>query len=286
MTTTTPTTPTPPTSDRAPAPSAVAPVRPGTGAGGAARLVRHSLALAERGLLKTWRTPEALIDVTLQPVIFLLLFVYLFGGAIAGSQHQYLQYVLPGLLVQSLLFGAVAIGVNLNTDIDKGVFDRFRSLPIARSAPLIGAVLSDVVRYVLVSVVLVATGYVLGFRVGTSAGELVLACLLGIAFALCLCWVSVVVGLTARSSGAVQGILFLVMFPLTFGSNVFVPISTLPGWLQAFVKVNPATQLTSTVRGLMDGGPVLQPFLWTLLSMAVLLGVFFPLALRAYRRRA
>jgi oleandomycin transport system permease protein len=249
------------------------------------RLLRHSVVLAKRGLIKTRRTPEALIDVTLQPIIFLLLFVYLFGGAIAGSQHDYLQFVLPGLLVQSILFGAVAIGVNLNNDIDKGVFDRFRSLPIARSAPLIGAVLADVVRYVILSVVLVSAGYVMGFRIATNPLELVLACLLGIAFALCLCWASVVVGLLVRTSGAAQGILFLVMFPLTFGSNVFVSSSSLPGWLQAFVKVNPASHLTSAVRGLMDGGPVLHPVLWTLAWMAAILAVFFPLALRAYRRR-
>ena len=255
------------------------------GTGGLLRLLRHSVVLARRGLIKTWRTPEALIDVTLQPIIFLLLFVYLFGGAIAGSQHDYLQYVLPGLLVQSILFGSIAIGVNLNNDIDKGVFDRFRSLPIARSAPLIGAVLADVVRYVILSVVLVGAGYVMGFRIGTNPVELVLACLLGIGFALCLCWVSVVVGLLARTSGAVQGILFLVMFPLTFGSNVFVTISSLPGWLQAFVKVNPASHLTTAVRGLMNGGPVLHPVLWSLAWMAAFLAVFFPLALRAYRRR-
>ena len=145
--------------------------------------------------------------------------------------------------------------------------------------------LADVVRYVILSVVLVSAGYVMGFRIATNPVQLVLACLLGIGFALCLCWASVVIGLLARSSGAVQGILFLVMFPLTFGSNVFVKTSTLPGWLQGFVKVNPASHLTSAVRGLMNGGPVLHPVLWTLLWMGILLAVFFPLALRAYRRR-
>jgi oleandomycin transport system permease protein len=272
--------------DAAPTSSSIAVPAAATGVThGPFRLLRHSVVLAKRGLIKTWRTPEALIDVTLQPIIFLLLFVYLFGGAIAGSQHQYLRFVLPGLLVQSILFGSIAIGVNLNNDIDKGVFDRFRSLPIARSAPLIGAVLADVVRYVILSVVLVGAGYVMGFRIGTNPVELVLACLLGIGFALCLCWMSVVVGLLARTSGAVQGILFLVMFPLTFGSNVFVSTSSLPGWLQAFVKVNPASHLTSAVRGLMNGGPVLHPVLWSLAWMAAFLVVFFPLALRGYRRR-
>lgn len=248
--------------------------------------VRHSIALARRGLLKTIRTPEALLDVTLQPVIFLLLFVYLFGGAIAGSTHDYLEFVLPGLLVQSILFGSVAIGVNLNNDIEKGVFDRFRSLPIARSAPLVGAVLADVMRYVILSIVVVGFGYVMGFRIATNPVFLVAACVLAIAFALCLCWLSVFIGMLARTSGAVQGILFLLMFPLTFGSNVFVKADTLPGWLQAFVKANPATHLTSSVRGLMLGGPVASPVLWTLLWMLIILVTFFPLALRAYRRRA
>lgn len=250
------------------------------------RPARHALALARRGLLKTWRTPEALIDVTLQPVIFLLLFVYLFGGAIAGGTHNYLQFVLPGLLVQSVLFASVAIGVNLNSDVQKGVFDRFRSLPIARSAPLVGAVGSDVVRYVILTIVLLATGFIMGFRIATDPAQALLACLLAIAFALCLCWFSVLIGLLARTPGAVQGILFLTMFPLTFGSNVFVPTTSMPGWLQAFVKVNPASHLTSSVRGLMLGGPVAEPVLYTLAWMAGILVVFFPLAVRAYRRRA
>ena len=248
--------------------------------------IRHTTALARRSLIKTLRTPEALIDVTIQPIIFLVLFVYLFGGAVQGSTHDYLEFVLPGLLVQSVLFGSVAIGVNLNTDIEKGVFDRFRSLPIARSAPLMGAVVADLFRYVLLSVVLVTAGYVMGFRIHTNAVELVAGCLMAVAFALCLCWVSVLVGMLARTSGSVQGILFLTMFPLTFGSNVFVQAHTLPGWLQAFVKVNPVTHLTSSVRGLMLGGPVAQPVFWTVVWMVGILVVFFPLAVRAYRRRA
>jgi oleandomycin transport system permease protein len=248
--------------------------------------LRHTFALARRSLIKTMRTPEALIDVTIQPIIFLVLFVYLFGGAVGGSTHAYLQYVLPGLLVQSILFGSVAIGVNLNTDIEKGVFDRFRSLPIARSAPLVGAVVADMLRYILLCVVLLTAGFVMGFRVHTNPVAALAACALSVAFALCLCWVSVLVGMLARTSGSVQGILFLTMFPLTFGSNVFVQAKTMPGWLQAFVKVNPVSHLTSAVRGLMVGGPVASPVLWTLAWMAGILAVFFPLAVRAYRRRA
>ena len=249
--------------------------------------LRHSLALARRSLIKTLRTPEALIDVTLQPIIFLLLFTYVFGGAIAGgSRHEYLEFVLPGLLAQSIGMVGIALGQNLNADIEKGVFDRFRSLPIARSAPLVGAVLSDFVRYFLLCTIFLGFGYVIGFRIETNAMATIAAIGLSIAFALCFCWISVWVGMIARSPGAVQGIMFLLVFPLSFGSNVFVPTETMPGWLQAFVKVNPITHLGSAGRGLMVGGPVASHVLWTLVWMAIFLIVFVPLALRAYRRRA
>jgi oleandomycin transport system permease protein len=251
------------------------------------RFARHSLALAKRNLIGVVRNPEALIDVTLQPIIFIALFTYVFGGAIAnGSQHDYLQFLLPGILAQTIAFGGVSIGVNLNTDIEKGVFDRFRSLPIARAAPLVGAVLGDVVRYVLLCTITIGFGYVLGFRAATSVPEVIAACALGIAFALCLCWISVYVGMIARTPGAVQGILMLLLFPLTFAASTFVPASTLPGWLEAVTKANPLTHLVEALRGLMLGGPVADDVLWTLGWMGALLAVFVPLALRAYGRRA
>ena len=248
-------------------------------------LVRHSFALAWRNVLKIRRTPEQLIDVTLQPVIFVLLFVYIFGGAIAGSTHDYLQYVLAAIMVQTVLFSSLSIGVNLNTDIKKGVFDRFRSLPIARSAPLVGAVLAEVVRFGVSVLVLMGFGYAIGFRIGTDPLAAVAGCLLVIAFALCLCWVFVYLGVRLREPGAVQGIGFLVMFPLTFGSSMFVPIESLPGWLQGWVKINPVTHLVEAVRGLLVRGPVATPVLQSVASAAVLLAVFAPLAVRAYRSR-
>ena len=256
--------------------------------GGAfAALVRHSVALARRSLIKTIRTPEALIDVTLQPVIFLLMFTYLFGGAIAGGdRHAYLQFLLPGLLAQSLALGGIALGQNLNADIEKGVFDRFRSLPVARSAPLVGAVAADIVRYLTVCVVTLGFGFIMGFRVETGPVPAVAAVALSIGFGLCFCWISVLVGMLVRTSGAVQGVMFLLVFPLSFGSNVFVETSTLPGWLQGFVHVNPITPLVGTIRGLLLGGPVAGHLMLTLAWMAGLLVVFVPLALRAYARRA
>jgi oleandomycin transport system permease protein len=254
---------------------------------GMRRNVRHALVLAKRNLIKTWRTPEQLIDVTLQPIIFLLLFVYVFGGAIShGSRHEYLQFLLPGLLGQGIAMGSIALGQNMNADIEKGVFDRFRSLPIARSIPLVGAVLADFFRYLILCVIYLGFGYVMGFRVSTDAGSAIAAIAVSIAFALCFCWVSVYVGMKVRTPGAVQGLMFLLIFPLSFGSNTFVATSTMPGWLQAFAKVNPISHLVGTVRGLMLGGPVVHDLLWTLGWMAALLAVFVPLATRAYRNRS
>ena len=249
--------------------------------------LRHVLVVARRSLIKTWRTPEALIDVTLQPVIFLALFTYIFGGAIAGgSQHDYLQFLLPGILGQTIAMAGIALGINLNTDIEKGIFDRFRSLPIGRSVPLVGAVVADVARYLTLCVVTMGAGFAMGFRVHTGAAQAVAAMALCIGFALCFCWISVFIGMIARTSGAVQGIGFLIVLPLSFGSNTFVPTETMPGWLQAFVNVNPISHLVSTVRTLMLGGSYGTDLAWTLGWMAVLLVVFVPLALWGYRKRA
>lgn len=248
-------------------------------------LVRHSLSLAKRSLIKTWRTPEALIDVTLQPAIFLVIFVYIFGGAVAGDTQTYLQFLLPGILAQTIATGAIAIGVNLNTDLEKGIFDRFKSLPIPRSSPLIGAVLGDVVRYVIVTVMTLSIGYLMGFRILTDPLSAVAGCLLAVVFALSLSWVSVFVGMKVRTSGAVQGIMFLIIMPLSFASNVFVPAGTLPDWMQTFVAWNPLTHLVEAMRGLFLGTPMGDSVWWTLAWCVGLVAVFLPLAMRAYRRK-
>ena len=249
------------------------------------RLLRHSLALTKRSLIKTYRTPEALIDVTLQPVLILVIFVYIFGGAVAGSTHDYLQFLLPGILAQTIATGCIAIGVNLNTDIAKGIFDRFRSLPVPRVAPLLGAVLGDVVRYVIVTVVTLGIGYVMGFRITTDPFSAIAGALLAVLFAVCLSWMSVWVGMKVRTPGAVQGVMFALIMPLSFASNVFVGTSTLPGWMQSFVEVNPLTHLVASMRGLFLGTPLGNHVWWTLAWCAGFVIVFLPLALRAYRKR-
>ena len=260
----------------------------GPAAGSLVGYLRHILVVAKRSLIKTWRTPEALLDVTVQPIIFLAMFTYIFGGAIApdGSQQQYLQFLLPGILGQTIAMAGIALGTNLNTDIEKGIFDRFRSLPIGRSVPLVGAVVADLARYVTLCVVTMVAGYVMGFRVQTDALHALAAMALCIGFALSFCWISVFIGMVARTSGSVQALGFMIVLPLTFGSNTFVPTATMPGWLQAFVNVNPLSHLVSTVRALMLGGSYGTNLAWTLGWMAVLLVVFVPLALWGYRKRA
>jgi oleandomycin transport system permease protein len=246
----------------------------------------HALVLAKRNLIKITRTPEQLVDVTLQPIIFLLLFTYVFGGALGGgSQHAYLEFLLPGLLGQTIAMSSISIGQNMNADIAKGVFDRFRSLPIARSVPLVGAVVAEFFRYLLLCVITMGFGYLLGFRIATDPLKLLAALGIAICFALSFAWVSVWVGMKVRTPGAVQGVMFLLVMPLSFGSAAFVRAATMPGWLQAFVSVNPLSHLVNAVRGLMLGGPVGAQVGWTFAWIAGMLIVFFPLALRGYARR-
>ena len=261
--------------------------RPGPPRRRPAGLARHSLALARRSLIKTLRNPGGLGDATLMPIIFLVMFVYLFGGAVAGSTHDYLQYIFPAVLVMTIIMaGMMATGVNLNIDIKRGVFDRFRSLPIGRSAPLLGSVLGDMIRYVVAIAVLFGFGYLLGFRVQTTVAAAVAACALTVLFGFCLSWAYVLVGVLIRETSGVQSVVLLTMFPLAFGTNMVAPTDTMPGWLQAWVEINPVSHVMDAARGLLTGGPVAGPVGWTLLWSAALLVVFAPLAVAAYRRRA
>ncbi|MFG1920729.1 ABC transporter permease [Cryptosporangium sp. NPDC048952] len=253
---------------------------------GPMRTLRHALTLTWRSLIKIKHSPEQLLDLTLQPIIFVVLFVYLFGGAVSGDRHVYLQFVLPGILVQSVAFASLGVGQSLAADLQTGVFDRFRTMPIARSAPLIGAVFGDVVRYVVTVAVVLGFGAVIGFRVGTDPLSALAACALVLVFAFGLCWVTALIGLLLRNPRTVQGIGAMLMFPLTFGSNLFVQTETLPGWLQAWVNVNPITFVVEAARGLLTGqGAVAAPTIKVLISVAVLCAVFVPLSLAAYRRR-
>jgi ABC-2 type transport system permease protein len=244
-----------------------------------------ALAFGWRGMLKVRHVPEQLLDVTVTPVMFVLLFTYLFGGAIAGSTSAYLQYVLPGMLVMSVLFTTVYSGVSLNTDLTKGVVDRFRSLPIWRPAPLLGALLGDSVRYVVAGTVIIALGLALGYRPEGGALGTLAALGLVVIFSFGLSWVFSVLGLLLRSPNAVMNAGFMAIFPLTFLSNVFVDPTTLPGPLEAFVDVNPVSILATASRSLMAGQPDGVAIAVSLAVAAVLAVVFLPLTTRLYRSR-
>jgi oleandomycin transport system permease protein len=248
--------------------------------------LRNSATLTWRSVLKIRTNSEDLLGLSLQPIMFLLLFTYVFGGAIEhGSVTKYLQYVLPGILVQTVLFATLGTGLMLNQDISAGIFDRFRSLPIARWAPLAGAIMGDVTRYVISVVVTLGFGMILGFRVKTNPVAAIAACLLVLAFALAMCWISALIGMLVKTPQGVQTFGFTAMFPIVFASGLLVPIQTMPGWLQAFAKANPVTLLAAACRGLMTGGPV-GTYAWESMAWALgILIVFAPLAVRAYRRR-
>jgi len=237
-----------------------------------------------RGILKIKHVPEQLIDVTLTPVLFVLMFTYMFGGAIAGSTGEYLQFILPGILVMSVLFTTVYSGVALNTDVTKGVIDRFRSLPIWRPSPLFGAVVGDSVRYLVAAAVILVLGVALGYRPGAVWGVFAAAALV-IVFAFGLSWVFTTFGLLMRAPNAVMNVGFMALFPLTFLSNVFVEPETLPGGLEAFVDINPISHLVTATRALMDGAVAGLDLGVALGTAAVLTGVFAPLTTYLYRRK-
>ena len=244
-----------------------------------------ALTFGWRGMLKVRHVPEQLLDVTITPVMFVLLFTYIFGGAIAGSTGEYLDYILPGILVMSVLFTTVYSGIALNTDLTKGVVDRFRSLPIWRPAPLVGSLLGDSVRYVVAGTVIILVGVVLGYRPDAGFGGAVAALALVVLFAFGLSWVFTTLGLLMRSPNAVMNAGFMAIFPLTFLSNVFVEPETLPGWLEAFVDVNPISILATASRGLMEGSADAGEVTIVLAVAVALTAVFAPLTTRLYRMR-
>lgn len=239
-----------------------------------------------RALLKIKHVPEQLFDVLVSPVIFTLMFTYLFGGALAGSTTAYIQFLLPGILVQTIVFVTIYTGYTLNNDISKGVFDRFRSLPIWRPSPIVGALLGDTVRYTIASVMTIGLGLIIGFRPEGGFVGVVLGVLLLLVFAFSLSWVFTILGLVLRSPNAVMGVSMIVLMPLTFASNIFVDPSTMPAALQRFVEINPVSHLVTAVRGLMAGQPDSGEIVWVLIASVVLTAVLGPITMRLYRTRS
>lgn len=246
--------------------------------------VSASITLGWRALLKIKHVPFQLFDVTAFPLMMTLLFTYLFGGALAGSPREYVQFLLPGILVQAVVFITVYTGVGLNTDISKGLFDRFRSLPIWQPAPIVGALLGDVMRYSIAALMVIGLGVILGFRPGAGVIGVILGVGLVLVFAFALSWIWIVVGMLVKTPESVMTTSFLFLFPLTFVSNIFVDPATMPSWLQRVVAVNPVTHLTNASRGFMHGGVPVASVVWVLVASAVTVAIFAPLALRMYHR--
>jgi ABC-2 type transport system permease protein len=244
-----------------------------------------SMTFGWRSMLKIKHVPEQLFDVTAFPIMMTLMFTYLFGGALAGSPTEYLQFLLPGIMVTSVVMITMYTGVEVNKDIEKGVFDRFRTLPIWRPSTMVGYLLGDVLRYFMASTVILLIGLLLGFRPSGGITGVLGGIALLLVFSFAFSWLWTMFGLLMRNEKSVMGVSMLVMMPLTFLSNVYVDPATMPGWLQVFVNASPISHLVTSVRSLMGGTPDMGEITWVLVSSAVLVVVFGTLTMRLYNRK-
>jgi ABC-2 type transport system permease protein len=248
--------------------------------------VSQTFSMAWRALKKMQRNPEQFFDVIIQPLLFTAMFTYIFGGAIAGNVQSYLPIIITGIMVQTSLTACMATGTQLREDMEKGVFDRFRSLPMARIAPLAGPMVADLLRFGIAATLTIVTGLIMGYRPGGGVAGVLAGWLLVVVAGWSLSWIFAWLGTLLRTAQAVQGVGMMVMFPLTFLSNAFVPLTTLPGWLQAFVKVNPVTLVIDAIRDLMNRGELTGKVGWAVLGCAVVVAIFAPLAVSSYSRKA
>jgi ABC-2 type transport system permease protein len=235
-------------------------------------------------MLKIKHVPFQLFDVTVMPIMFTLLFTFIFGGALAGTPREYVQYLLPGVLVQTIVFITVYTGMGLNADIQKGLYDRFRSLPMWQPSPLFGALAGDVFRYSVASVLIIVMGLILGFRPQGGVVGVLLATALVLTFGFALSWLWIIVGMLVRTPESVMTTSFIFLMPLTFASDIFVDLSTMPGWLQTIVGRNPVTYLANASRNLMHGQDALADVGWVLAASAGIVLVASPIAMRLYRK--
>ncbi|MFC8453360.1 ABC transporter permease [Kitasatospora sp. NPDC057223] len=247
--------------------------------------LRHIGALTRRNLMRIKADPESMFDAVLMPVIFTVLFVYVFGGAISGDQDSYKQYMIPGLLGQTGLTLAMAVGTGLNSDFQTGVMDRFRTLPIGRSAVLVSKIAAETCRALLSFTILIVFAMILGFEIKTGPLELLAAIGLSLLFGMSIVWISMLLGMALRSAQAVQGVSMLVIMPLQFGSSIFAPTDSMPGWLQAFTHYNPLSALADACRNLLNGGPLTHSVLIVLGWSVAITAVFAPLAVARFRKR-
>jgi ABC transporter DrrB family efflux protein len=246
--------------------------------------ISDTMVMARRNLLRYVRLPQLLVFSTIQPVMFVLLFAFVFGGAINVGGMKYIDYLLPGILVQTVIFGSTQTGVGLADDLSRGMIDRFRSLPMARSAVLAGRILADTVRNSFVVLLMIGVGSLIGFRFHNGVLSALAALGLGVLFGVAFSWISACIGIWVKEVESAQVSGFIWVFPLVFISSIFVPVDTMPGWLQAAAKVNPITVTVDVMRALSLGGPVAMPLWQSLAWIGGILAVFIPLAVDRYRR--
>ncbi|MEU5212231.1 ABC transporter permease [Streptomyces sp. NPDC020742] len=250
--------------------------------------LRHIGALVRRNALQIKQDPESMFDALLMPIIFILLFVYVFGGAIAGkgNQQEYVQYLVPGMMAMMGMNIAMAVGSGVNEDFRKGVMDRFRTMPIARSSVLIAKIIVEVGRMLIATAILLGMGFLLGLEVRGTLLAFLGAILLSTVFGAALMWIFVLLGLSVKTPQAVQGMAMIVLMPLQFGSSIFAPTRSMPGWLEGFTKVNPLSNLADAARALIRGqGAVLHPTLITLAWAVAITAVTMPLAVAKFRKK-
>lgn len=275
-----------------PTPAGTAPAKPlhDEGRIGLRSNLRHIGALVRRNLLQIKKDPESMFDALLMPVIFTLLFVYVFGGSVGGSMggglQEYLNYLIPGLMAMMGMNIAMAVGTGVNDDFRKGVMDRFRTMPIARSSVLIAKIVVELGRMMVATLILLGMGFALGMELQTSILGLIGAIALSAVFGAAIMWIFILLGLAMKTAQAVQGMGMIVLMPLQFGSSIFAPTKTMPGWLQTFTDYNPLSNLADAARGLMMGGPVAHSVWVTLGWAAVITAVMAPLAVAKFRKKS
>ncbi len=245
----------------------------------------NALVFGWRAVLKFKHVPEQLFDLVMTPIMFTLLFTFVFGGALAGSTADYLQYFLPGILVQTVVFNAVYSGMGLSTDLGKGLFDRFRSLPIWSLAPFAGLMVGDILRHLIAGAIILTIGLILGYRPEGGFLGIVPAFALLVAIGFGMGWVFIVLGLLIRTPTTVMTLGFTFLFPIVFASNIMVDPATMPGWLRVFVDLNPVSHMATAIRGLMAGTATMGEIGLALLAPALLTALLAPLTLVIYRRR-
>jgi ABC-2 type transport system permease protein/oleandomycin transport system permease protein len=247
--------------------------------------VRDTLAVTQRNLIHFFRVPQLLVFSTIQPVIFVLLWRYVFGGAVRGTGSvPYVDFLMPGIFVQTVVFGAMATSIGLAADVKSGLLERFLSLPMSRSAVLVGRTVADLVRNVFVVILMVLVGFAVGFRIHTNVGAFLLGLIFVLAFGYALSWIFATVGLMVKDPETAQAAAFPVLAPLVFASSAFIPLATMPGWLQVFARNQPVSVTVEAVRALTIGGATGAHVLQTLVWCALIVAVFAPIAVRLYRR--